>query len=260
MSKKVDVCICVKDRQAIVKTTVDSILEQDTDNYRVLLCDDMSSDMTMNTLLEYQNANPGKVLAWQNKDKGYVNCHNFILSKTDAEYICFIGSDDFVDGSKISAQSKFLDEHPDVDVVSSCVMFPDKRVLSNSFVELNNEQITEALKNGHPMCTICHFESVMFRRKCLEKFTSEKYFFDEYNTGRCGEGFLYTLHFLGYKFANIISTVYVYTQGIIQDSMTNKIVPEFANLIDMQEYDMKKTAIMELFNNYNPPKIEKKTK
>ena len=254
MSKKVNVCVCVKDRQSAIKTTLDSLLKMKGDDYCILACDDLSSDMTMNVLMDYQSENPEKVIAWQNENKGYINCHNFILDKTDAEYICFVDSDDFVDENKIEAQAKFLDEHPDVDVVSSCVMFPDKKVLANSFVELNNEQITEALQKDIPMATICHFQSCMFRRKCLDKFENKKYFYDEYETGRCGEGFLYALHFLGFKFANIISTVYVYTKGVMQDSMSNKIIPEFANTVDSISYEHKKGVFTELFETYNVAK------
>ena len=254
MSKKVTVCLCVKDRQNIVKNTIDMLLNQDYENYEIFLCDGKSEDLTMTTLLNYQKDYPGKVVAWQTEEPGYVNTHNFVLNQAKGDYICFVDSDDIVDGGKLKEQVKFLDEHPDVDVVSSCVMFPDKRVLVNSCVELDDEVISNALQKDIPMNTICHFQSCMFRRKCLEKFTGFKYFFDEYETGRCGEGFLYTLHFLGYKFANIITTVYVYLRGVIKSGMTTKIVPEFADAIDAMTYEEKKTHILELFNKYNPPK------
>lgn len=254
MSAKVNICMCVKNRPSTVRSSIDTILKQTFEDYVLLLCDDMSSDMTMNTLLEYQARYPGKVQAWQNPEEGYINVHNFILSKTDAEYICFIDSDDFVDERKLEEQVKFLDEHPDVDVVSTCTMFPNKQVLINSAVELDNDTITKALQNKIPISTICHFGSVMFRRKCLEKFTGNIYFYDEYNTGRCGDGFLYTLHFLGYKFANIISTIYVYSKGLIKNSLTNTVDPEFANSMDLLDYENKKMFTLEMFNNYNPQK------
>lgn len=260
MSKKVNVCVCVKNRQNIVTSTLDTLLKMKGDDYVILACDDKSTDMTMNVLMDYQTMNPGKFIAWQNEEAGYVNCHNFILSKTDAEYICFVDSDDFVDEKKIEEQVKFLDEHPDVDVVSSCVMFPNKKVLANSYVELNDEQITEALKKDYPMMTICHFQTCMFRRRCLEKFKNGKYFFDEYEDGRCGEGFLYTLHFLGYKFANIISTVYLYTKGVVKNSMSNNIKPEFADTVDMIPYENKKGVFTELFETYNGNKKSTKKK
>lgn len=252
MSKRVNICVCVYNRQSIIKSSLDSLLKQTYKDYNILVCDGKSLDKTIDVLLDYQN-HFDNLIAWQTEQEGYINTHNFILDKTDSEYICFVDSDDLVDPQKIEEQVKYLDNNPDVDVVSSSVMLADKRVLPNTMIELNNEQITEYLKNGNPMLSVCHFQSCMFRRKCLEKFTNKVYFYPEYENGMCGEGFLYTLHFLGYKFANIISTIYVYTRGLIKNSMSNTKNPEFASAIDSLSYDMKKEYIMELFNAYNTP-------
>jgi len=251
MSKKVTICVCVYNRQSVIKTSLNTVLNQTYKDYDVLVCDGKSLDKTIDVLFEYQNNNKN-LIAWQTEESGYINSHNFILSKVDSEYICFIDSDDLVDSNKLEEQVKFLDNNPDIDVVSTSVMFSDKRILPNTFIELNNDQITEYLKNGNPILNICHFQSCMFRRKCLEKFTNKVYFYPEYETGMCGEGFLYTLHFLGYKFANIISTIYVYTRGLVKNSMSNTIEQKFASAIDSLSYDMKKEYIMELFNTYNP--------
>ena len=257
MSAKVAICIPVKNRKEAIKIVLKNILEQDYNDYNILACDGMSIDNTIDTLLEYQQKTDGKVIGWQTKEAGYVNTHNYILSKVDAEYFCFIDSDDFVMKNKLSEQVKFLDEHPDVDVVSSMLALSDKRVLANTIVDLDNEQITKFLEENNPMNTICHFQSCMIRKKCLEKFTSGKYFFDEFETGRCGEGFLYTLHFLGYKFANIKSTVYIYNYKVMKDSMTNNINPDYADAMDQMSYEDKKVLIMDLFNKYNPQKKKK---
>lgn len=250
MSKKVNICMCVYNRQEIVKNSLDNILKQKYKDYDIFVCDGKSIDNTMDELINYQNIN-NNIFAYQTKEIGYINTHNLILSKTNSEYICFIDSDDLVDANKLEEQVKYLDSHPDIDIVSSSVMLYDKKILPNTFVELNNDQITEYLKAGNPMLGLCHFQSCMFRRKCLEKFTNNIYFYPEYEDGLCGEGFLYTLHFLGYKFANITSTIYVYTRGLLKDSMSNNKKQEFASAIDNLSYDMKKQYIMELFNNYN---------
>jgi len=258
---KVNVCVCLKNRKPLMETTFHSLVVQTYDNYKVLGCDGLSQDDSMTDLYYTQVGTNGKVVAWQTESEGYVNTHNFILSKIDddCEYICFVESDDVVDENKLLYQTEFLDLHPDVDVVSSCVVFSDKKVLVNTYVELNDEQITEGLKKGIPMSTICHFPSCMFRRRVLEKFINSKYFYDEYDSGMCGEGFLYTLHFLGYKFANIPTTIYLYRRGLDPNSMSNTMVPEFANAIDSLLYENKREYIMELFNKYNGKPTKKTT-
>lgn len=250
---KVNICVCVKNRQAAVEAALHSLVSQTYQDLKILTCDGKSQDSTMTTLYQCQVGTKSKVIAWMTEQEGYVNTHNFILSKidNDCEYIGFVDSDDLVDEHKVEEQVKYLESHPDVDIVSSCVVFNDKRVLINTYVEVNNDQITEALKKGTPMSTLCHFQSCLFRRKCLDKFINKKFFYDEYDTGMAGEGFLYTLHYLGYKFANIPTTFYLYRRGIIQNSMSNNIVPEFANAIDSLSYENKMNYIKELFEKYN---------
>lgn len=252
MGKKVTICICVKNRQNAIQKTLDTVLKQDFDDYNILVCDGHSGDMTMNRVFDYQQNTNNKVVAWQTEKEGYVNSHNFILSKVDSEYICFIDSDDIIESNKLSEQVKYLDSHPEVDIVSTSTILPEKKILVNSFAELNDEQIFNFVKAGNSILSICHPQSCMFRKSCLEKFNNGIYFYPEYEEGLCGQGFLYTLHFLGYKFANITSTIYFYTRGVLKDSMSNNLTPNFANAIDTLSYEKKKEYIEELFNVYNP--------
>lgn len=258
MSAKVAICVPIKNRAGAIDVTIRQLLELDYDDYKILACDGLSKDYTMTNLLNLQSSSNSKLVAWQTEDEGYVNTHNFILSKIkDADYFCFIDSDDFVQANKLKEQVKFLEENPDIDVVSSTMMTNDKRVLANSYVNLNHEQIDQYLQTGMPMNTVCHFQSCLFRSRVLDKFSSSKYFYNEYESGHCGDGFLYTLYYLGYKFSNINSTVYIYTKGVLKDSMTNNIVPEFANSIDVLTNDERKEQILNLFNTYNPQKKKK---
>jgi len=258
---KVNICVCVKNRQRFLETVFHSLVTQTYEDLKILGCDGISQDDTMSELFYIQQGTHEKVIAWHTEEEGYVNTHNFILSKIDddCEYVGFVESDDLVDENKVKYQVEYLEAHPEVDVVSSCVVFSDKKILINTYMELNDDQITEGLKKGIPMSTICHFPSCIFRRKVLEKFINGKYFYDEYDNGMCGEGFLYTLHFLGYKFANIPTTIYLYRRGLDPNSMSNTMVPEFANAIDSLLYENKREYIMELFNKYNGKPTKKTT-
>ncbi len=223
---KVNICVCVKNRQRFLETVFHSLVTQTYEDLKILGCDGISQDDTMSELFYMQQGTRGKIVAWHTEEEGYVNTHNFILSKIDddCEYFCFVDSDDIVDEHKIEKQVEYLESHPDVDVVSSCVAFTDKRVLVNTYVELNNDQVTEGLKKDMPITIITHFQTCMFRRRVLDKFVNGKYFYDEYDNGMCGEGFLYTLHFLGYKFANIPTTIYLYRRGLDPNSMSKTMV------------------------------------
>lgn len=248
--KTLDVCICTKNRANVINKLVNKIANL-YDDMNILVCDDLSKDNTIDTLLDLQAKYPDKVFAWQNEKEGYINCLNFILSKTKSNYICILDDDDIISDNKFKEQIEYLKQHKTVDVVSTMTMFPDRSVLKNSYNDLNNTDITNLLKENESMYKICHFQSCMFRRKCLDLFSKGKYFYEEYSTGRPGEGFLYTLHYNGFKFANIKSTTYVYTYRFLENSMSNTIIPEFANAIDVLDYENKKVYIDLLFKKYN---------
>ena len=250
--KKVDICICVKNREGLIDKTIDQLMRQTMKDFNILLCDDLSIDHTMDKMLEYQDKYPGIVYAWQTDKEGYINVHNFILSKTVSDYVCVIDVDDLIDKVKIEVQYKYLESHPEIDVLSSSTMFPEQKVLPNTLIELEHYDIEDYLKNGYSMTTICFFESCMFRRKCLESFSKGIYFYDEFVGGRAGEGFLYTLFFNGYKFANINTTTYLYTYKILPDSLSNIMIPVYAEHLDKLTYKGKKAKILNLFKKYNP--------
>lgn len=252
--KKADICICIKNRAACVDSFFDEIKKQDCfKDLNIIVCDGRSFDDTAQNLIYIKSAygyNQMKILQVK-EGESYIDAMNLVLNNTVSDYICWIDSDDFMSANKISEQIKYLDEHGDVDVVTTSIILPNEKAISNTLINLDDEIITKALEKGIPMCNICHFQSAMFRRKCLKKFVNNKYFFDEYIGGRAGEGFMYMLHFLGYKFANINTCQYVYTIGILKDSMTNKIEPIFANSINEMDYDTKKEEFKKLMKKYN---------
>lgn len=253
-ARKIDICICIKNRENFVKVIID-ILSKITKNIdcNTIFVDGMSNDKTCAKLVDFYNTHKENCIIRQlsENDSTYVNAYNKALNECVSEYVCWLDSDDTCDISKLEVQSKFLDEHQDVDVVSCSTFFGEKKALINSLIELNNEQITKGLENGAGMKEICHFQSCMFRRKCINIFKKNIYFYPEFIGGYAGEGFLYVLHFNGMKFANITNTYYAYSKGLFDDSLTCNIDPLFAKELDSKSYEEKKKEINKLFKKYN---------
>jgi len=252
-ARKVDLCICIKDRGKILDLLLNNI-EQITKiiDCNIIFIDGSSSDNTTEALIEYYKEHKDNCTIRQIKsNETYIDAYNMAIENTVSDYICWLDSDDISDDNRVAIQAKYLDEHNDVDVVSCSTYLSETQAISNTLVELNNEQITKGLNDGVSMKEICHFQSCMFRRKCLEKFKNGIYFYPEFVGGYAGEGFLYVLHFNGYKFANIASTYYVYTKGKYAGSLTNTIEPLFMYDLDEKPYAEKKKEIMKYFRKYN---------
>ena len=252
--RKVDICLCGKDCAHILNTALDTIRKMMHDvDCNVILVDGRSSDDTPRIMVDFMKENKSNVLVLQtNENDTYIDAYNLALSNTVSDYIAWLDADDICDENRIKIQAAYLDENKDVSVVTSSVYLPNKQMIINTLANFNDEQMTNILEtNQLRMFEMCHFQSAMFRRKCLVKFKNNKYFFDEYVGGRGGEGFMYMLHFLGYKFANITDTYYVYTMFMNPSSLSNNLDPLFAKTIDEMPYDERKKALMKIFRRNN---------
>lgn len=255
LSKRtVDICMCVKNRGYIIKKSIENIKKQTFSDFNIIVCDGHSIDNTPNVLIDLNKETPNLKVLQIDEDKTYIDAHNAVLSETVSDYICWVDSDDVITTHKMKTQVEFLESHPEVDIVTTGTMYmmSDKTVIMpNSIVELSHDEITDLINKGYSLSDICHFQSAMFRKSCLEKFKNGKYFFDEYVNGRCGEGFMLTLYYLGYKFHNIPNLMYCHSLDF--NGMTAQIDGKhiFADEINEKTNGRRKQAIMKLFNKYN---------
>ena len=253
-SKKLDVCICAKNRGAFIRTIVENVKKQSFQDFNIILSDGRSLDSTVSTMIELQSVDPGIKLVQTDENGRYIDAHNLALNKTVSEYVCWIDSDDVMTVDKLEKQVKFLDEHPDVDIVTTGVVFNYnglKMALPNTLVDLTHEEIEKALEDGSSLSDICHFQTAMFRRSCLKDFSKSKFFFDEYEDGRCGEGFLLTLYYLGHKFANIGEVMYAH--NLLPNGMTAKAAGNrtYADKINEMTPGRRKQSVMRLLEKHN---------
>lgn len=252
--RKIDICLCAKNRNSIINIVLKKIesITKDLD-CNIILVDGFSKDGTSANLYDFKRDHEDNCIIKQIKDEeSYIEAYNLAMSLTSSEYVCWLDSDDLCDDNKLKIQSQYLDEHPDVDIVSTSTYFSKSEAIGNTLIDFDNKELTSTLKNGTPMLSLCHFQSVMFRRSCLDIFKNGVYFFPEYVGGFAGEGFLYVLHFIGKKkFANISNTYYIYNRGILENSLTNTIEPLYANSVNELPYNDKKVEITRLFKKYN---------
>lgn len=257
-ARKIDICICVKNNLPVIESLF-SLIDKMIANLdcNIILVDGNSTDGSIINIIDfyYRHESTCRFRQIKQDNSSYIEAYNVALANTKSEYICWMDSDDLCDEKRLKVLSEYLDTHEDVDVVSCSTYLPNKRAITNTLVNANNEQISNALANGINMKELCHFQSCMFRRSCLNKFKNDKYFYPEFIGGYAGEGFLYLLHFNGYKFANTVDTYYVYTKGMVPTSLTNTLQPLYDEELSKMSYDEKKKELMKLFRKYNKKEI-----
>lgn len=110
---KVSVHIIAYNQEEYIREAIDSALAQDYPNLEVVVADDASTDGTPEILLEYQRANPGRVIAvLGERNLGLSGNGNRALKECTGDFIAFMGGDDILLPGKISAQADWLSGSP----------------------------------------------------------------------------------------------------------------------------------------------------
>lgn len=109
----VSVMIITYNQLEFIRETLDSALNQDYENYEIVVADDGSTDGTAEVILEYAAKYPGKVVPLVGGENlGITGNGNRGLSGCKGELIAFMGGDDLFLFNKLSAQVKWFRDNP----------------------------------------------------------------------------------------------------------------------------------------------------
>lgn len=108
---KVEIVLSTYNGEKYIKDQIDSLLNQDFNNFTIIIRDDGSTDNTKNVLKEYVNHEKIKIIYGENI--GVVNSFFHLLTQTssDVDYIAFCDQDDFWLSDKVSRAVGILNQH-----------------------------------------------------------------------------------------------------------------------------------------------------
>lgn len=149
-NKKIDILLATYNTKIeYLKEQIDSILNQTYTNINLIISDDNSSKEEVKKILEeYKQKDNRIILYFQEKNLGYIKNFEFLLSKSDAEYIAFADHDDIWYENKIEKSVKVLEEK-NVDLVyCDCKQIDGKgQVLNESYLKYKNLPIINGKEN-----------------------------------------------------------------------------------------------------------------
>ncbi|WP_310993605.1 glycosyltransferase [Aequorivita marina] len=105
---------------------IDSIYAQTYTNFKLVLCDDGSTDDTYKIAQEYADRYPNIILLKNEKNIKLAASLNRCLEYADTEYIARMDGDDISLPSRFEKQINFLDSNPKYAVVSSPMIYFDE--------------------------------------------------------------------------------------------------------------------------------------
>tara|TARA_B110000211_G_scaffold151290_1_gene172032 strand:- start:1728 stop:2492 length:765 start_codon:yes stop_codon:yes gene_type:complete len=93
-----------------ISASINSILNQTYTNWKLIIVDDGSDEITKNILLKYKKNKKIKIF-FLKKNKGAAYCRNLAIKKSKSYYIAFIDSDDLWQKNKLNLQINFMQKN-----------------------------------------------------------------------------------------------------------------------------------------------------
>lgn len=93
-----------------------SVLDQTFDDFELLIIDDCSSDDTSSLLTNITD--PRVSIVRNERNRGIAYCRNLALDLSTGDYIAILDSDDIAPPYRLQDQYDYMEENPDVDILS----------------------------------------------------------------------------------------------------------------------------------------------
>ncbi len=151
-----------------IAEAIESILNQSYINFEFLICDDGSTDSTLEVIKRYAEKDD-RIRYFANKRNiGNLKTTNFLFKQCSGKYIAIQDSDDISKHSRLERLMDELESNEQLGVVGSNYVRIDSqnRPISSSFLPLTNDHIQSLLSKEVPPVL---WGSCMFRKNILEK-------------------------------------------------------------------------------------------
>jgi len=116
----VSIVLCFYNEERFIQESVQSIIDQDYDNWELILVDDGSSDQSTQMAKRFAESNPIKIIYIDHKrhaNRGLSASRNTGIENAHGDFIAFIDADDVWLPNKLSNQLEIFRKHPEVTVV-----------------------------------------------------------------------------------------------------------------------------------------------
>lgn len=153
--------------------SLDSLLKQTYQDFKIIMCDDGSSDNTYAIAEGFVKRFPNKFILIKNEiNLKLAATLNHCLEYADTEYVARMDGDDLCDSTRFEKQLRFLDNHPEYSHVSSSMILFDEGGIYGQMDTRYEKPDNKGFLNGTP-----YFHApTLFRKSALDavgRYTAE---------------------------------------------------------------------------------------
>lgn len=162
MTKNISVILSVFNGENHVANSIESILNQTHENFELLILDDASTDNTYKIMKSYANKDTRMNLYKNSSNIGLTKCLNFLISKSNFDYIARQDADDLSLTERFSNQIKAF-EFGDYDAVTTRAIIREENSFTPNYSYYIPRKIIMKIKNP-----FIH-GSLMIKKNVLQK-------------------------------------------------------------------------------------------
>ena len=129
---KVSVCIPVYNAELFIEQTIKSVLNQTYKDFELIICDNQSTDNTVQIIKKFNDARIN--LCINDENIGMFGNWNLCLKKATGEYIHILCADDYLEPTALEKEVELLDSNPNMSFVfnASNVIDENNKVMFKS--------------------------------------------------------------------------------------------------------------------------------
>lgn len=155
MEYRISVLIGIYNCESTLREALDSMYAQTYQRFKIILCDDGSTDDTYAVAKGYADVHDNIVLIRNERNMGLNYTLNHCLEYADTEYIARMDGDDISLPTRFEKEIKFLDEHPEYAVVSTPFEYFDENGIfriDNGRGMIKKKDFLKGSPVGHAAC------------------------------------------------------------------------------------------------------------
>lgn len=249
MQPAVSIVIPVYNAADMLEDTIESLLRQTIQEIEILLVDDCSTDNSSEIIRRYMQKDSRVRGIFQEKNVGVGKTRNRGISEAKGEYIGFVDSDDWVEKNMYEEMYK-LAKAKAVDI---CVCGYMQDILTSTKEIKTSIEVLPTVGSYFEKTEICraavdldeekNFAYIWNKIYKAKMIKNGKVMFNEQNFG---EDFIFNIN--AFKLANsmcVINETFYHYLEFNRDSLCQKIIPNFFNIIE-DRYARMKTMCEEL--------------
>ncbi|MBI5403124.1 MAG: glycosyltransferase [Ignavibacteriae bacterium] len=199
--KLISIIMPVKDAEAYIKDSVESILSQKYGGFELLIIDDGSGDRTAEISESYKDE---RIKLYRRENLGLIEQLNFGLSESRGEYIARMDADDIAYPEKLLQQIDFLEKNKDIHLVGTNFEFINET--GKTLMQKKLPEFHDDIEFMMPFIdSVLHSSILTYKKVLVDSGGYDR----NYSSVEDDELFLRLLTF-GYKMHNIQKTLYKY--------------------------------------------------